>query len=949
MRYRISQLNICAPRQDDEQHPDPIVAIEAFVPLLLALHGFILLLWLGDTHTWQWVILAGLCGLSLLQVLGGYAMPALSAGRAAYIGITAWLLMISTGGAVSFFALWNFVLVAVYPLVLRSRYTPFLPPVVATAYLLLLPFTAQLSLPLALIFSRAFLLCFIGWLAYLCGSVLRHQTQSHVAIANQLAAEHRQLHRAIVHNQAVLDSLAAHVAVLDKAGVIIAVNQPWARFATANGNPSPQATGVGVDYLAVCDQATGEFATEAPAIAAGLRAVLASQVDLFSLEYPCHSPTEQRWFLLHAAPLVDNGGGAVVSHTNITKRKEAEAALQKSEAYNRALLAAIPDAIGRIHRDGTCLDMRAPNNFEMTVPPATAIGKKLAEYLPPAAAQQNMTAIVHTLATGELQAVEYQLVDQGGVQVREARIVPYAQDEVITIIRDITTRRLTEDALRKSEARFRALLEAIPDGMVRLHRNGTYLDVKASGDFEPVMVVERLVGKNVRELLEPQVAQQFLAVAHEALDKDERQIFEYAVTIGEQQRMREGRVVPVGEDEVIFILRDITERKRAEAELRQSEERYRTLAELSPDAILVNVDGRYVYANAAAVRLFGAKDAQEIIGRSPLAFLDPAYHPITRERMRDVLEQKQSVPLIEYHWQRLDGALVAVEVAAGPSTWNGQPAIQVVQRDITVRKQAEAEKARLHAEVSQQRTQLRALTARLAEVQENERKALARELHDQVGQNLSTLGLHLKIIQNQLLLALPVAEPIQTLLNDTQGLIKQTTERVRNVMAELRPPMLDDYGLPAALEWYANRVAKRGNFAVQIAATADLPRLSAAVENALFRITQEAITNIMKHAQATSVVINLVVDAQQTALTIRDNGRGIDPAILTGAPHEGWGLLSMRERAEALGGRFTIASQPGQGTSLQIVIPRTDSPPDDAQHRTAVRRTKSANPHLSSR
>ena len=805
MRYRIPQLNFFTPRQDEERRADPILAIEAFVPLLLAIHGFVLLLWLGDTHTWQWVVLAGLGGLSLLPVLGGYAMPALSAGRALAIGVTAWLLMDSTGGAASFFALWGFVLVAVYPLVLRSRYTPFLPPVVATGYLLLWPFTAQVFLSPVLIFSRVFLFCFIGWLVYLFGTVLRRQTQNYLSIANQLTAERSQLHRAIAHNQAVLDSLAAHVAVLDKAGVIIAVNQPWARFATANGSPSPQATGVGVNYLAVCDQAAGEFAAEAPTVAAGLRAVLAGQLALFSQEYPCHSPTEQRWFLLHAAPLADNGGGAVVSHTNITKRKAAEAALQKSEAHNRALLAAIPDAIGRIHRDGTCLDMRAPNNFEMTVPPAAAIGKKLTEYLPPTAAQQNMTAIVHALATGELQAVEYQLVDQGGVQVREARIVPYTQDEVIIIIRDITTRRLIEDALRKSEARNRALLEAIPDAVVRIHRNGTYLDAKDPMDFAPIVQAQQVVGKRVPDLLEPRLAQQFLAVAQQALDKDERQIFEYELKIGEQRRMREARVVPMGEDEAIFILRDITERK-----------------------------------------------------------------------------------------------------------------------------QAEAEKARLHAEVSQQRTQLRALTARLAEVQENERKALARELHDQVGQNLSTLGLHLKIIQNQLLLASPAAEAMQTLLNDTQGLIKQTTERVRNVMAELRPPLLDDYGLPAALEWYANRVAKRAGFLVQMAADEDLPRLPAAVENGLFRITQEAITNIMKHAQATSVVINLLVDEQSVALTITDDGRGIAPAVLAGAPHEGWGLLSMRERAEALGGHFTIASQPGQGTRLQIVLPHANSQPDDA-------------------
>jgi PAS domain S-box-containing protein len=132
------------------------------------------------------------------------------------------------------------------------------------------------------------------------------------------------------------------------------------------------------------------------------------------------------------------------------------------------------------------------------------------------------------------------------------------------------------------------------------------------------------------------------------------------------------------------------ERARAEDALRESEERYRALADLSPDAILVNVDGRFTYANSAAARLLGAEQPSQIKGRSPFDFIDTQYHDIVRERLEQMRQRQAVKPLMEQRWRRIDGATIDVEVSAGATAWQGKPAIQVLLRDITDRKQAEA-------------------------------------------------------------------------------------------------------------------------------------------------------------------------------------------------------------------------------------------------------------------
>jgi signal transduction histidine kinase len=229
--------------------------------------------------------------------------------------------------------------------------------------------------------------------------------------------------------------------------------------------------------------------------------------------------------------------------------------------------------------------------------------------------------------------------------------------------------------------------------------------------------------------------------------------------------------------------------------------------------------------------------------------------------------------------------------------------------------------ARLFAQVRQQRERLHALGARLAEAEEAERRRLARELHDQVGQNLTALGINLNIVRAQMP---ETASPLQSRLEDSLALVEQTTERVRSVMAELRPPVLDDYGLMAALRWYGERFSSRASIAVDVQGIELDPRLTLPVENALFRIAQEALTNVTKHAQAAHVTVTVEeLNRTTVRLVIADDGIGFDPARLAESnERQRWGLLTMAERAEAVKGYCRVESRPEQGTRVVVEVPR---------------------------
>lgn len=349
---------------------------------------------------------------------------------------------------------------------------------------------------------------------------------------------------------------------------------------------------------------------------------------------------------------------------------------------------------------------------------------------------------------------------------------------------------------------------------------------------------------------------------------------------------------------------------------RLSMEVNRIVIQSSPLAIIV-VDrgGRISQWNPAAERLFGWSQA-EVLGQPhsvAAAEADDAF-----DRLLSRVLQGEQATGVETRRQRKDGSLVDISIAAAPLRDASSAivsAIAVVE-DITERKQAEEA-------LRQSRDQLRELTVRLAEAEERERCNLSHELHDSVGQRLTALNINLGIVKRQL--SADAAQTIRSRIDDSLHLIAETVACVRDVMADLYPPILEDFGLGETLRWYAQQFTRRTEIPVQLEETGNMGRrLAPHLEAVLFRVAQEALTNIARHAGAKHALINLDVIGNATRLTVGDDGRGFDPLGVGFGERKSWGLHTMRERIEGAGGRFRVESVPGKGTKIVAEI---TSPP----------------------
>jgi PAS domain S-box-containing protein len=352
------------------------------------------------------------------------------------------------------------------------------------------------------------------------------------------------------------------------------------------------------------------------------------------------------------------------------------------------------------------------------------------------------------------------------------------------------------------------------------------------------------------------------------------------------------------------------ERDSADHALKASEVRYRRLFETAQDGILIlNANtGQIEDVNPFLIDLLGYT-REQFLGNK-LWEIGPfkdtkASQAAFRELQRETYVRYEDLPL-----ETRAGKPISVEFVSNVYRANGGKVIQCNIRNITERKQAEATR-------QESSRKLQVLSRRLVEAQESERRHLARELHDELGQTLTVAQLNL-----QVLLQSPGGSDLPHLKESFEA-VERVLEQVRDLALNLRPSMLDDLGLEPALIWLTNRQAGLAGLKGEVRADALEHRLDPVIETECFRIAQEALTNVARHAQAKTVTVELRKQEEQLHLRVRDDGIGFNVAATREKAVRGasLGLLSMEECAALAGGHLEFNSIPGRGSEIHAWFP----------------------------
>lgn len=462
--------------------------------------------------------------------------------------------------------------------------------------------------------------------------------------------------------QDVLDSLPAHVAVLDAEGRIIGVNEAWERFARANGATSESMYGIGANYLEVCRRAFGVDSAEAAPAKVGISRVLRGEVPSFSLEYPCHSPLEQRWFLLHASPLRPAGRGVVVAHTDISERKRAELV----DRQLASIVESSADAIISENLDGTIASWNPAAKRLYGWTAEEAVGRHVSFLVPPEKIEEQAEILNRVLNGGQVESFETVRMHKDGTRNDVAITHSLLKDKngrligMTKVVRDIRDRRRAEEAVRASEARFRKMADAAPVIIWVTDRNHscTYLNqqwYQLTGQTE-----ESALGFGWLGAIHPDDRQAAESMYRGACLRCEPFRLEYRLRACEgSYRWWLDTGTPQYSEDGNFIgyigsVIDITDRRQAEEVVRSNEERFRMLASSMPQIVWVTrPDGCAEYYNPKWYTYTGLTE-EKSLGSAWIQSLHPDDRARSEARWKRSTDSGDEYE-IEYRLRRHDG------------------------------------------------------------------------------------------------------------------------------------------------------------------------------------------------------------------------------------------------------------------------------------------------------
>ena len=636
-----------------------------------------------------------------------------------------------------------------------------------------------------------------------------------------------------------------------------------------------------------------------------------------------------RWIRDRGFPVRD-GEGAVVRFAGIAEDITERERTAEATAQLAAIVESSADAIIGMDLNGiiTSWNRGAQKTFGYTA--EEMVGGPIKRLISPDRREEEEQVFSRIRRGENVEHFETAGIEKGGSQIELSLTVSPIRNAAggiagaSLVARDITGLKRTQDALRASEERFRELAENI-------HEVFWISTTGFGGASSELLYIspayESVFGRTCESLFRN--PHSFLDAIHpedrarvtDVFEREREQGFEVEYRVvrpdGSIRWIRD-RGFPIQDTAGHFyrlagIAEDISERKQAEDRLRRSEEKFKTLFGIAPVGISVlDQQLNVVDANPALERILRLSK-EELLGGTwrGRVYLDAKGTRQPREEMPSLraVAARRSFNDVETGIIAENGEIIWTQVSAAPLDLPDASAV-VITQDITERKRAAKE-------LEQANRQLRILSRQLFHLQEEERRHLARELHDEIGQSLTAAKINLKLI------APDVPAQISGRLEDSVQLLDRLLRQVRELSLNLRPPLLDELGLVPTLRWLVDQQAQRAGLRVIFTANVDGLEIDPDVQTTCFRVAQEAITNIIRHSGAKCFTVDLRREPVRLTLSVRDDGVGFDPAVMQQRTTQDFtlGLVSMKERALLVHGGLEVHSAPGQGTEIHAWFP----------------------------
>ncbi|MFT3979614.1 MAG: PAS domain S-box protein [Ferruginibacter sp.] len=470
---------------------------------------------------------------------------------------------------------------------------------------------------------------------------------------------------------------------------------------------------------------------------------------------------------------------------------------------------------------------------------------------------------------------------------------------------DISERVRSQQDLAVSEQKYRTIIEQASDGIFISNQKGEYIDVNSNGSKLSGYEKEELLKLTIYDLMSSEEA------ATNPIRIDE--LKQGGVVINERKMKRkDGSTIDVEISAKLLIdgrflgmVRDITERKRAEDELKLSEEKYRLLFYQNPMPMwMLSMPHRnFLDVNAAAIQFYGYS-REEFLSMNIMDLRPGEDYLQLNENGKEGINDAGVFDLL-----KKDGSVAMVNIISHDIYYEGKPARLVLANDVTERIEAEEKLKESHESYRQ-------LASHLETIREAERTHIAREIHDELGQQLTGLKMDISWLSKKIITD---DVNVQSKVSETIELIDATVKTVRRIATELRPSILDDLGLIAAMEWQTEEFEKRCGISASFESNVTAVTVNTELATGIFRIYQESLTNVMRHAHADHTTASLQVNDHFIKLIINDNGKGF--VVEEIANKKTLGLMGMRERATLMGGTYEIISSPQNGTTVIIMVP----------------------------